>query len=612
MFASVSPDGAVTRQHDKQDTLWTLAGDAADAPQFGAAWLALQCSMVPDVLRAVLVMGPADTGPFLPVAFWPPEQGASALLAEVAEMALQARQATVQHEDDSSALALPVILQGHLHALVALETEARSDADMAQLTRQLQWGVHGIEAALLRQQSGEDETTRNRLMATLDLVASAMTETKFSAAAHALASDMALRLEADRVSIGFRHDGHTQVEAMSHSAQIGKRMNLVRAIAGAMDEAIDQKTPLLLPAAAAQLLVTRDHAALARQHGNDSILTVPFVTPSLQLGAFTFERSAARPFLAHEVAVCQAVVAMCGRVLEEKRLNDRALAARLKDLASDGLKKFIGPRHFGRKLAAASLLLAALFFSFARGDYIVAANAGLEGVIQRVLVAPFDGYVESAPQRAGDKVAAGALLATLDQRDLQLEYLRLASQGEQYAKQYQDALAKADRVQGNITLSQVQQAKAQMDLLAEQLARATIRAPFAGIVVSGDLSQALGATVKRGQTLFEVAPLDDYRVVLEVDDTDITDVRVGQSGKLMLNAVPGQEFALVVTQVTAVSVSREGRSFFRVEASVSGGSDRLRPGMQGVGRIELGQRKLIWLWTHKLLDWLRLALWSWV
>lgn len=612
MFASVAPDGTSSRQNDQQDTLWTLASDAADAPQFGAAWLALQCSMVPDAVRAVLVMGPADTGPFLPVAFWPPEQGASALLAEVAELALQARQAIIQHEDDSSALALPVLLQGHLHALVALETHGRSDAGMAQLTRQMQWGVQGIEAALLRQQSGDDENTRQRLMATLDLVASAMTETTFSGAAHALASDMALRLDADRVSIGFRHAGHTRVEAMSHSAQIGKRMNLVRAIASAMDEAIDQKTPLQLPAAGTLLLVTRDHAALARQHGNDCILTVPFVTPSLQLGAFTLERSAARPFKAQEVAVCQAVVAMCGRVLEEKRLNDRRLVARLKDLATAGLKKFTGPRYFGRKLAAGSLLLAALFFSFANGRYIVAANAGLEGVIQRVLVAPFDGYIESAAQRAGDKVAKGALLATLDQRDLQLEYLRLASQAEQYAKQYQDALAKSDRVQGNITLAQVQQAKAQMDLLAEQLSRATIRAPFAGIVVSGDLSQALGATVKRGQTLFEVAPLDDYRVVLEVDDTDITDVRVGQSGKLMLNALAGQEFALVVTHVTAVSVSREGRSFFRVEASVSGVSDKMRPGMQGVGQIEMGQRKLIWLWTHKLVDWLRLKLWSWV
>jgi len=38
----------------------------------------------------------------------------------------------------------------------------------------------------------------------------------------------------------------------------------------------------------------------------------------------------------------------------------------------------------------------------------------------------------------------------------------------------------------------------------------------------------------------------------------------------------------------------------------------LRPGLEGVGRITLGERKLAWLWTHRLFDWLRLAAWSWV
>lgn len=612
MFASVAPPATPDRKTDSQQALWTLVAESSDAAVFGPAWLALQCAMVPDAVRAVLVVGPPDTGPFLPVAFWPAGQQASVLLAEVAELSLQGRQASAQHGDTASALACPVMIGHSLHALVALETGPRSDAGMQALTRQLQWGTQGIVAALLRQQAAREEATRERLMGTLDLVASAMTETRFPAAADALANDLALQLKADRVSIGFRHDGHTRVEAMSNSAQIARRMNLVRAIGSAMDEAIDQKSVLQVPLAAQQLLVARDHAALARQHGNDAILTVPFITEGLQAGAFTFERSGERPFQAQEVALCQAVVALCSRILEEKRLNDRLLLARLKDMARDQLQKLTGPRHFGRKLAAIVSMLAVLFFSVASGDYVVGAQAGLEGVVRRVLVAPFDGYIESAPQRAGDVIKAGTVLATLDQRDLQLEYLRWASQAEQYSKQYQEALAKSDRVQVNIIQAQLGQAKAQMDLLGEQLARASIVAPFAGIVVSGDLSQSLGGAVKRGQTLFEVAPLNGYRVMLEVDESDIADVRAGQAGKLMLAALPGQEFGLRVTHVTPVSGSRDGRSFFRVEASVIEASDKLRPGMEGVGRIELGRRKLIWLWTHKLADWLRLALWSWI
>jgi hypothetical protein len=41
-------------------------------------------------------------------------------------------------------------------------------------------------------------------------------------------------------------------------------------------------------------------------------------------------------------------------------------------------------------------------------------------------------------------------------------------------------------------------------------------------------------------------------------------------------------------------------------------SERLRPGMEGVGKVEIGSRRLIWIWTHELIDWARLKLWSWL
>ncbi|MES2533129.1 MAG: efflux RND transporter periplasmic adaptor subunit [Pseudomonadota bacterium] len=599
--------------------LWNRLADAtapdaaaADTQQFNATWLALQASQMAGATQAVLVLGLPDIGPFLPAAFWPEGRAATELLAEVADLALAARQPTALQRGGESAIAYPIVLGAHLHGLVALQASAHGATATQEAIRQLQWGVQGIEAALLRQQALHEQATRERLMATLDLVASAMTEQKFSAAAHALVTELAIRLDCDRVSVGFRRRAHTRVDAVSHSAQIGQRMDLIRAIGSAMDEAIDQKSLVRMPAPATQTLVGRDHAALARHHGSDCILTVPFVTGEGVCGAFTFERPTDLGFLPHEVELCQAVVALCSRILEEKRLNDRLLVARLSDLAREQLGRFIGPRYFGRKLAAAVTLLLVVFFCVAGSRYHVGANAALEGAVRRVLVVPYDGYIETAGQRAGDVVKAGAVLATLDRRDLQLEYLRWASQADQYANQYQEALAKSDRVQVNVTRTQVEQAKAQMALLGEQIARASITAPFDGIVVSGDLSQSLGSAVKRGQTLFEIAPLNEYRVILEVDESDITDVREGQQGELMLSSLPGEVFPLTIGHLTPVTTSHEGRTFFRVEAAVGQASDRLRPGMEGLGKIDVGERKLIWQWTHKMLDWFRLAFWSWV
>lgn len=578
----------------------------------GGAWLALQCATIEGTQQGVLVLGAPDSGPFVPAAAWPAATPPGAELAEAAGSALTTRQAWQGGSGGRWVAAMPIMVDGHLHGVVALEGVATSGLPAPPPVEQLRWGCGGIEAILRREQSLEEQRTRERLIATLDLVASVLSEEKFAAAAQAVATDLALRLDCDRVSIGFVRDGATQVVALSHSADFGQRMNLIRAIGTAMDEALDQKSILVLPARDDETLIVRDHEALARQFGSGALLTVPFAVGDATTGAVTFERPGSRPFDADAVELCQAVVALVCRILEARRLNDRPLAGRIKDAARAELGRFLGERHFGRKLAAALAMLAAVFFSLATGEHRVAATATLEGAVRRVLVAPFDGYVATADHRAGEVVAAGTVLATLDERDLRLEYFRAASQRAQYGKQYQEAVALHDRAQAAITLAQVEQAEAQMSLLAEQIERTRIAAPFAGVVVSGDLHQSLGSAVRRGQVLFEVAPLNAYRVVLDVDETDITYLQAAQAGQLTLTAIPGESFPVTVTRVTPVALAREGRSYFRVEAELGRVADRLRPGMEGVAKIDAGRKKLLWIWTHKLVDWLRLTLWTWL
>jgi multidrug efflux pump subunit AcrA (membrane-fusion protein) len=144
------------------------------------------------------------------------------------------------------------------------------------------------------------------------------------------------------------------------------------------------------------------------------------------------------------------------------------------------------------------------------------------------------------------------------------------------------------------------------------LSRARLIAPFDGLIVAGDLSRNLGSPVERGEVLFEVAPLDGFRVVLEVDERDIADVSVGQTGQLAVASMPGERFDFMVSKITPVNEAKEGRNYFRVEAQLQGEVGRLRPGMEGVGKIFVEERKIIWIWTRKLVDWARLTLWSWL
>jgi hypothetical protein len=131
-------------------------------------------------------------------------------------------------------------------------------------------------------------------------------------------------------------------------------------------------------------------------------------------------------------------------------------------------------------------------------------------------------------------------------------------------------------------------------------------------VVSGDLTQQLGAPVERGDVLFEVAPLDEYRVILRVDERDIADVAVGQSGSLVLSSLPDTGFRVTVQRITPISSTLEGSNAFDVEAAVaSGPTALLRPGMEGVAKVEVDQRRLVEIWTRRLVLWVRMTLWSW-
>ena len=597
-------------------TAGTTTGTKATAPgaspeAFQRDWLESCCASMPEVRRAVLLLGAPDAGPFSPTAFWPVGQGPSELLADVATRTLAGRCSVVSSLPDGACVSCPLMIDGQLHGLVAVEFEPREAAALQALVLRLSWALYAIEASLRAAQSEEEQATRERLMSTLDLLATSLAEEHFPAAANALATDLAVRLDCDRVSIGFQKNGHVDVAAVSHSAEFGQRMNLTRAIGMAMDEALDQRSIIVVPAGTGAPLVTRDHDALARQFGSGSILTIPFQPDERRGGAFTLERPASRPFDASTIELCQATVALTSRILEAKRLNDRHFLSRFRDVSREQLAKFIGPRYFGRKLTALSLIALVVFFSLATGNHRVGAQASLEGSVRRVLIAPIDGYVATATHRAGDVVKAGNVLATLDQRDLRLEYYKWQSQRTQYTRQYQEAVAKYDRALASIILAQVQQAEAQVSLLAEQLQRTQIVSPFHGVVVSGDLHQSLGAAVKRGQVLFEVSPLDGYRVVLEVPETAIGNVRAGQKGRLLLSSPPGEVYPFVISTVTPVVTSREGRSYFRVEALLEQRSDRLRPGMEGVAKIEAGRRSLFWMITHRFFDWLRLAVWSW-
>lgn len=597
--------------------LWRRFSESLEGEDFHDSWLALLASLIPGAQRAVLVLGTPDTGPFAPAAAWPGDGGGSSELGALVERSLTTRQGlAVETGAGLYGVAWPLLAGKRLLGAVAVEVAQESGVETAleDVMRRLQWGGGWILARFHEDRAAADEDLRRRLMAALDLMAAILEAPRFGAAARALAGELASRLDCDRVSLGFRRRGHVRVCALSHTATVEGQMALVRDLGRLMDEALDQREILVYPPSDSdRLLILREHEAFARDHGAAVLLTLPLYHGREAVAALTLERETGRPFSEAELDFAQAVAALAGPTLAEKRANDRWLGAKALDALRGQLVKLLGPRHYLRKAVALSLAVGAVFLATATDTYRVSADTVIEGAVQRQLVAPMDGYLADCDARAGDTVKAGAVICALDDRDLRLERLKWSSQRAQLLKQRDEARAQRDRAKLNIIRAQIQQADAQLALLDEQLARTRITAPFDGVLISGDLSQRLGGAVQRGEVLFEIAPLADYRVILRVDEHDIRDVSLDQRGTLVLAAMPDAPLAFTVQRIIPVADARDGRNFFPVEARlVERPALALRPGMEGVGKIDVDQRRLAWIWSHQLLDRLRLWWWRWV
>ena len=599
---------------------WEHLNEATTLEMAAHSWLSLQCPMLSGVIRGIVFLGKQDSNEFEPVSYWPEGQRGCLGLTEAAELALHERRGVLQNQGQQDPglkipvcyFGLPLLFDQQLYGVVAFEIVVRDESIMRAGMRQLQWGTSWLQLFVQREAVKKYTPEHQPLVTVLELITASLEHESFQASATSVATELASLLNCERVSVGFLNGKYIQVRALSHSVDFAKKSQLIQNLGLAMDEAMEQKSSVVYPSLDDKgVQIVRCHQKHLSEQGGGSVCTIPFCNQGIVLGALTLERPPGQVFERQTVELCETIAALIGPILENKRKEDLWLGLKVWLSVSTFFARLFGPAHSGLKLAVTLFIAVTLFCLFATGDYRIAADTKLEGSIQRVIVTPFDSYITEAHVRPGDIVKKDALLAKLDDTALLLERTKWESQKEQYLKEYRDALGQAERSKISVLNAQLGQVDAQLAITDAQLARIQIKAPFDGVIVSGDLSQSLGAPSQRGDVLFELAPLEDYRVVLDVDERDISAVAVLQKGELVLTGLSDTVIPFTVNKITPVSETKEGRNYFRVEAELEKRLDFLRPGMEGVGKIRIGERKLIWIWSKNLLDWLRLSLWTW-
>jgi Cu(I)/Ag(I) efflux system membrane fusion protein len=232
-----------------------------------------------------------------------------------------------------------------------------------------------------------------------------------------------------------------------------------------------------------------------------------------------------------------------------------------------------------------------------------------------VVTSRLTGWVEALlDAQSGERVKKGQPLARIYSPDLvttQLNYLNAIKwTRDQASGQVQQGAQglEADARQRLVLVGFAPEDIAELEKRKRPLDWLTVRAPIDGYV--GKRSAQVGAFVTPGQELYEIADLSNVWVLADVYEADIGRVHVGQKASLTLQALPGQTFTGKVSFLYP-AVNPQSRTM-QARIVVPNSKGRLRPGMEGVGKITIGERQLVWIWTRKFTEWLRIALWTWV
>ncbi|MDR2625172.1 MAG: HlyD family efflux transporter periplasmic adaptor subunit [Zoogloeaceae bacterium] len=599
--------------------VWETFIHADSAEARCRSWLKLACGHLPDVEAAAILVEHPVEHTFAPIAVWPEVNPEMARLGPVIEKVLRERRSVTQVTSTPSVVthvAWPLLAGERIVGILAFAI-ARPEREIEAIVRQIHWGCAWIANLFLERDRASAEQGQKHLGAVLEATAVMLRHRTLRQALFAVVHTLRQQFDASRVAIGLADEESATVMlvALSDAATFERRAPLVKAYEQAMHEAYDVHLAVLSPPLESQedraAALAPLHAELRAISGAEATLSYPLTIGARCVGVMTLDKKSGT-FGQDALAWLDAFSALAAPVIEQRRAAERGVWSRFSRDCKRVFARLFGPRHLTWKVATCSVLLLAAVLALTPIHYRVSAKTVVEGEVQRVAAAPFEGFIRAAHVRAGDVVKASQPLAELDDRTLRIEEARWSSEKDQYTNRLREAMANNDLVSLQVLDAQVRQAEAQLALTTERIARARLVAPFDGVVVSGDLSQQIGAPVEMGQILFEIAPLQSYRVILQVDEREIRHVRVGQSGRLVMTGIAGEAMDFKVARVTPVATAEEGKNFFRVEAALSGAPLRLRPGMEGIGKIEVGRHSLWWVLTHSLTEWLTLFAWTWL
>ena len=266
---------------------------------------------------------------------------------------------------------------------------------------------------------------------------------------------------------------------------------------------------------------------------------------------------------------------------------------------------------------------------------LVTANGTLEAETKVDLSANIMGQIVELTVEEGDRVRRGQLLLVIDPtryaaavesrrqglQALEAELQRareVAAQArrdwERADRQFRDEILPAsmhdqarstfEQAQSAVQTAERQVAQARADVTAtrDELAKTEIRAPMDGIVTRRNVERGevvvTGTMNNPGTVLMTISDMSSIEAVLEVDQTDVPRLRLGQQASVLIDAFPDRTFPGVVSEIgsspimgpSALGGTASGTDY-EVKVRLANVPEGVRPGLTVTADVTTDTRR---------------------
>jgi len=232
----------------------------------------------------------------------------------------------------------------------------------------------------------------------------------------------------------------------------------------------------------------------------------------------------------------------------------------------------------------------------------VASEASLNTAIAQLNSSKADAARAKLDYDRAEGLYKNQLIAKSDYDSKKAAYEVAAATVAQNTARVAQSRAELESARGHVST-----ARAQLTRSSDMLSKTSYPAPFSGVVtylpVHEGESVVVGVQNQPGSTLMTIADMSVITAEVKVDETDIVNVKLGQTADVTIDAIPGKTFKGEVTEIgdnaiirssglatTQSTASSQEAKDFKVVVTLKEPPENVRPGLSATAKITSGTR----------------------